>query len=95
MKTKRLLQAISALFIAVATSAVGGTFTANYLGGGIWEQEPGAWSTTAWPRNHFYYVDSSGNHREKGPEIFWGDNQAPIFGIAQALPEAVFSVFNR
>lgn len=39
------------VFGLLSVPAFGGTFTANYLGGGIWEQDGGAWSTTAYPQN--------------------------------------------
>ncbi|HWN93747.1 MAG TPA: hypothetical protein VNT99_01830 [Methylomirabilota bacterium] len=50
MKTKRLLQTITALFIAGASSTLAATFTADYLGGSIWEQDAN-WSTTVYPQN--------------------------------------------
>ena len=37
-----------------------GIYTANYLGGGVWEQDGGGWSTTAYPNNgHFVVINGS------------------------------------
>jgi hypothetical protein len=57
------VRALIALSVAVALAACGtaraGHFTANWLGGTIWEQD-GAWSTTAYPNNgHFVIVNGN------------------------------------
>jgi hypothetical protein len=45
--------------LGLATQGAAGLYTANYLGGGIWEQD-GGWSTTAYPNNgHFVTVNGN------------------------------------
>jgi len=59
MKTKLSLLALTLASLALASPALAGLYTANYLGNGIWEQD-GGWSTTAYPNNgHFVVINGN------------------------------------
>ena len=62
MKTNRILQVIAPLLIALGTSARGDHFSASWLEDnlGIWQQD-GVWSTSAYPNNGHFILDSNNN----------------------------------
>ncbi len=72
--------------VVIPAAAFGGTYTANYLGGGIWEQD-GGWSTTAYPNNgHFVVIN--GNAVPDNSPLYNGSiaNPAPCtLGIGVAI----------
>ncbi len=60
------LTAATLMFFGFGLEAFAGTYTSNYLGGGIWEQD-GNWSTNAYPQDGHYVLVSGNPYPDASP----------------------------